>query len=196
MRRREAGLSRGAARRMMQGMRRLLVVCIVLLASPLMADTVLEDFDPPGDWTFFTDQVMGGVSTGGAEIAVIEGRRALRLTGDVSTENRGGFIQARKDLPDGLPAGTEGIRLRVRGNGERYFVHLRTGGTVLPWQYYQAPFQTGADWTEVDIPLEAFDPSGALLRATPRPEGVRSIAVVAYGRDHEAEVSVARIEAY
>jgi hypothetical protein len=26
----------------------------------------------------------------------------------------------------------------VRGNNQRYFVHLPTGGTPLPWQYYQA----------------------------------------------------------
>ena len=181
---------------MVAAMRRTLALCLVLFASPLMADTLLEDFDPPGDWRFFTDQVMGGVSTGRVEIGEVAGRPALRLAGDVSTENRGGFIQARMDLPGGLPAGTEGLRLQVRGNGERYYVHLRTTGTMLPWQYYQAPFATGGDWGEVEIPLDAFRPSGSLLRKTPRPEAVRSVAVVAYGRDHAADVSVARIEAY
>lgn len=90
------------------------------------------------DWAFLADTVMGGVSEGTARIE--DG--ALRLTGTVSTENRGGFIQARTALPEGLPVGTSAVRVRVRGNGERYFVHLRTTRTRLPWQYYQAGFET------------------------------------------------------
>ena len=38
--------------------------------------------------------------------------------------------------------------------------------------------------------------SGALLRATPRPDRLRSIAIVAFGRDHEAEVDVREIGYY
>ena len=93
-------------------------------------------------WRFFTDQVMGGVSEGQARIEEIGGERALRLTGTVSTENRGGFIQARLDLDAPLAPDAEGIVLRVRGDGQRYYVHLRTSGTMLPWQYYQVPFET------------------------------------------------------
>jgi hypothetical protein len=65
-----------------------------------------------------------------------------RMTGRVTTANNGGFIQIRKDLGSPPPEGTKGVRLIVRGNGERYFVHLRTSGTLLPWQYYQASFST------------------------------------------------------
>jgi hypothetical protein len=44
------------------------------------------------------------------------------------------------DLATSPPAGTTGVRLIVRGNDQRYFVHLGTGGTLLPWHYYQAGF--------------------------------------------------------
>jgi hypothetical protein len=89
------------------------------------------------------------------------------MTGTVSTENNGGFIQMRLDLPPGAAAGATGVRLIVRGNSQRYFVHLRTSGTRLPWQYYQAGFEVGPDWAEVRLPLEAFRPSGAMLARVP-----------------------------
>ena len=43
------------------------------------------------NWAYLADTVMGGVSQGGAEFAA----GALRLTGQVSTKNNGGFIQVR-----------------------------------------------------------------------------------------------------
>ena len=141
------------------------------------------------EWTYLADTVMGGVSQGQATVS--DG--AVRLTGTVSTANRGGFIQARTSLPDGLPATATALRLRVRGNGQQYFIHLRTTGTRLPWQYYQAGFTAGSDWAEVTLPLSAFVPSGRMMRAVPNPEDVRSIGLVAYGRDHQADVSLAAI---
>ncbi len=147
---------------------------------------MIDTFRDPARWQFFTDQVMGGVSTGTVQVA--DG--VLRLSGDVSTKNRGGFIQARIDLPDGLATDTAAFVMSVRGNGEGYFLHLRTRGSMLPWQYYQAPFASSADWTEVRVPLTAFKPSGALLRDLPRPQDIRSVAVVAYGRDYRADVEV------
>lgn len=141
------------------------------------------------DWIYLADTVMGGVSEGRASTE--DG--ILRLTGTVSTENRGGFIQARTYVDEGLPDGTTGLRLKVRGNGERYFVHLRTYLTPLPWQYYQAGFETGPDWAEVTIPLADFEPSGRLMPLAISPDLVRSVAVVAYGRDHVADLSVAAL---
>ena len=155
------------------------------------ADSPSGGYVPPplGSYRFFTDQVMGGVSTGEARVVGAEGARHLTLTGSVSTENRGGFIQARADLDVPFPANARGVVIRVRGNGERYFVHLRTRGTILPWQYYQAGFETTKDWRELRLPFTAFAASGPLLRDVPRPETVTSLAAVAYGRDHEAELS-------
>jgi hypothetical protein len=117
------------------------------------------------------------------------------MTGRVSTANRGGFIQMRINLEAPPPEGTS-VRLLVRGNEQRYFVHLRTTGTVLPWQYYQAGFDATRSWTEVRLPLEAFAASGALLRAEPRPGTLTSLAVVAYGRDHDAEVEAREVGFY
>jgi hypothetical protein len=145
---------------------------------------------PEGRWRFFTDTVMGGVSSGRVVFGEEDGQPQARMTGRVSTANRGGFIQMRMELDTPPPDGATGVRLVVRGNGERYFVHLRTSGTILPWQYYQAGFDTTGTWTEVRLPFTAFHPSGALLRAEPRPASVTSLAVVAFGRDHDADITL------
>jgi hypothetical protein len=178
--------------------RPLLALCASLIFGlPANADPV-SDYTPPPvtEWRYISDQVMGGVSQGGARAETVNGTAYLRLTGDVSTKNNGGFIQARAELERGFPATAQGVVLRVRGNGEGYFVHLRTGGTLLPWQYYQAPFATTADWVEVRIPFADFKPSGALLRGQIRPDSIRSIGIVAYGRDYTADVSVAEVGFY
>jgi len=171
-----------------------------LLAAPTaMAEaTRIEDFamQPETRWRFFTDGVMGGVSTGQVAFVQEDRRPHARMTGRVSTANRGGFIQMRLDLSGPPPAVTAGVRLVVRGNDQRYFVHLRTSGTVMPWQYYQAGFDATRRWTEVRLPFEAFRASGALLRTVPRPESLTSLAVVAYGRDHDAEIEVREVGFY
>ena len=178
----------------------LLAVVLTVLAAPLaMAEaTRIEDFamQPETRWRFFTDSVMGGVSTGQVAFVEEDGRPHARMTGRVSTVNRGGFIQMRLDLASPPPAGTTGVRLVVRGNDQRYFVHLRTSGTVLPWQYYQAGFDVSRRWTEVRLPFDAFRASGALSRTVPRPGSLASLAVVAYGRDHDAEVDVREVGFY
>lgn len=147
-------------------------------------------------WSYVSDQVMGGVSEGQARMDMADGAPALRLTGTVSTANRGGFIQARIELDAPLPADASGVVISVRGNDQRYFIHLRTRGTALPWQYYQAGFEAGSDWREIRLPFTAFERSGGLLRATPLPETIRSLGLVAYGRDHRADVSIRSVGFY
>jgi hypothetical protein len=149
---------------------------------------------PESGWRFFTDTVMGGVSTGQLSFAQEDGQSHARMTGRVSTANRGGFIQMRLDLDTAPPAESEGVRLIVRGNEQLYFVHLRTTGTVLPWQYYQVGFDVTRRWAEARLPFTAFRPASRLLRASLRPDSVTSVAVVAYGRDHDAEIEIREVE--
>lgn len=176
-------------------------VAFFVFFAPLMAtagDSVLEDFksQPETRWGFFTDGVMGGVSLGQASFVAENDDVHAHMTGNVSTENNGGFIQIRMKLPDGAPKDAKGVRLVVRGNNQEYFVHLRTSGTRLPWQYYQAGFDVSNDWKEVMLPFTDFKPSGSFLRAVPRASSLKSIGVVAFGRDHEAEVDIKEIGFY
>lgn len=147
-------------------------------------------------WVYFSDQVMGGVSEGKATFEQQDGAAVLRLTGSVSTKNRGGFIQARTKLDAQLPTVTRGVVLNVRGNDQTYFVHLRTKWTVLPWQFYQASFAASNAWTEVRIPFSNFAPYGRLLPQSFDPGSVRSVAVAAFGRDHSADLTIRAVGFY
>lgn len=164
-----------------------------VLASPAQAEMrVLEDFSNPMGWQYVSDRVMGGVSDGRAQLDRDGELDFASLRGQVSTANNGGFIQIRRGLT-GLPAETTSLVLNVRGNGATYYVHLRPAAARRPWDYYQAAFETSEDWTEVELPLSAFQPSRAGRLPLLRPEDVRSIGIVAYGADFTARLDVARI---
>jgi hypothetical protein len=149
-------------------------------------------------WRVFTDQVMGGVSTGASAVETVGGRRALRLVGEVSLENNGGFVQVALPLSaDGGPLDAQpytGVRLSVRGNGETYHIHIRTTATVLPWQYYQAEFTAGPAWTSVELPFARF--TAEALGARLDPSKLTRIAVVASKKPFRADVAVSKIELY
>lgn len=168
------------------------VLTLLLLAAPALADPMLiEDFDEGAStrWNYTSDRVMGGVSDGGAGLGSEDGTSFAQLRGTVSTANNGGFIQIRQNLAEPLPNDATGISLRVRGNGETYYIHLRPEQSRRPWQFYQAAFETTGDWQEVSLPWADFKPQGGLDAAFV-PADIRSIGIVAYGADYEAALDV------
>ena len=62
----------------------------------LSRDAPLATIGTP--WQIFTDQVMGGVSQGTMVRETVSGRSAIRMRGDVSLDNNGGFVQIALDL--------------------------------------------------------------------------------------------------
>lgn len=161
-------------------------------------DNLIEDFEiqPETRWRFIADTVMGGISDGQVGFVRENGEVHGHMTGRVSTENNGGFIQIRRELQTAPSKEVDGVRVVVRGNEQRYFVHLRTSGTILPWQYYQAGFDVTREWSEVRLPFTQFEASGRLLRRVLRPESVKSIGIVAFGREHTAEIDVREVSFY
>jgi adhesin HecA-like repeat protein len=141
---------------------------------------------------------MGGISKETIALGTIGGRRALRLTGDVRLENNGGFIQAALDLaPEGRTLDASaftGVLLIVRGNEERYGIHLRTPACVRPWQSYRAGFIAEAEWGEIRLPFASFEP----YRLT-EPLDVcqlRRLGLVATGRAFHADLAVSAVGLY
>ena len=133
------------------------------------------------EWKFQSDQVMGGVSQGDASLVQDGDMFFFRLTGDVSTRNNGGFVQFRSKVSlfnkpemfqlihnaDKGGQELEGVRLKVRGNGERYHVMIRTYSTWSPSDYYYHTFDTSIDWQQVDLPFSEF--RRCLLYTSPSP---------------------------
>ena len=113
-----------------------IILLTVFISTPAMAQTILfDDFtDKPAErWEFITDQVMGGVSTGNVSFMTEKGTSYARMTGNVSLENNGGFIQFRRKVTSHFDKSKQGLELKLRGNKQKYFVHIRTTGTFLPW---------------------------------------------------------------
>jgi len=168
-------------------------------------DFLIDDFSKESGvsafgtiWRSFTDRVMGGVSDAVHQFTTIDGRRCIHLKGQVSLENQGGFVQVALSLEkdrrpfDASPY--EGLRLWVRGNGETYYVHLRTRQTSRPWFYYQASFAAGDSWQEIEIPFSRFIPEN--FRTDLDTAQLTRVAVVAAKKVYEADVAVSRIEFY
>jgi uncharacterized surface protein with fasciclin (FAS1) repeats len=166
---------------------------------------LIDDFSKEGGvsalgskWSITTDQVMGGISTANYSFDLIDGRRCIRLTGDVSLENNGGFIQVA--LPLGgifksFDAGSyKGIRLWTKGNGRSYYLHLKTNQTTLPWQYYWADFKADRDWKMVELPFEDF--AGDNIQSKLNSKQLKRLAIVGAKKAFNADVAVARIEFY
>ncbi len=144
-------------------------------------------------WELVTDRVMGGVSSGRIEQTVIMGRPANRMTGRVSLDNNGGFIQIATDLPP-PPSEATGIALHLIGNAETYNVHLRTSDLARPWQSYRQAFTAPAEWT-----LCHFDFANFETHRTDKPlqpKNIRRIGIVAIGRVFDADAAVSSVNYY
>ena len=141
---------------------------IILLALPSLPvnasesnelDTLsLTSFNPDGDgldWYVQNDNVMGGRSVGGFEIASGQ----LIFSGNTNTDG-GGFSSIRtQPLKLDLSA-YAGIRVKVKADGRRYTWQLQTNARWRGRQVnYWADFDTLANETNViDIPFTNFFP--------------------------------------
>lgn len=167
-------------------------------AAPAPAEPRAKEgtMELPPRWEYVADTVMGGVSTGGIGAEVVQGRDAVRLTGRVSLENDGGFIQMALDLPGDVfdAGGWTGVELEVLGNGARYDLRLRTTDLTRPWQSYRADFAAPARWTTIRIPFVGLEPHRTDAPFDPR--RLRRLGVLAVGRAFDADVAVAGIRLY
>ena len=98
-------------------MNRYLIFALILLISPNGKAMIVDNLENPDarEWAYFTDTVMGGVSTGQLQYLDKDGEKFYRMTGIVSTENNGGFIQFATRIKD-ITDDYDGIKIRVRGN--------------------------------------------------------------------------------
>ncbi|MEM9966890.1 MAG: CIA30 family protein [Pseudomonadota bacterium] len=147
------------------------------------------------NWRYVADTVMGGVSTGQITPIKHAGQQAMRLTGSVSLENNGGFIQMAFNPADAFAAFDastyKGISFEAKGNGETYAVNLRTNDLTRPWQSYRAEFTAGQKWRWINLPFSAFEPSNTDIPLNTA--GLRRVGVIAVGRAFEVDVAVASI---
>jgi monofunctional biosynthetic peptidoglycan transglycosylase len=115
-----------------------------------------EDAKQADQWNAVNDNVMGGISEGGATIS---DDSCLIFSGSLSLENKGGFSSIRTLPQDFKLGGYKGIRLRVMGDGRTYQFRLRDNRNFDGVAFKQE-FQTTADtWLEINLPFDSFLPS-------------------------------------
>lgn len=96
---------------------------------------------PAVRWDVVNDGVMGGVSSGRAEVLADGG---VRFSGVLSLENNGGFASVRSAGGLGPLVGTDGLRLTVLGDGREWQVTVRRDDVPLRAGGYRAAIQTEA----------------------------------------------------
>lgn len=152
------------------------------------------------EWEGFTDRVMGGRSDMAVSKIPDPDGNYLRMQGKVSLENRGGFIQVRlmlKSSSKAFDAGDyQGIRVNVRGEGSGYYIFLRTNGMILPWKYFSAPVPVTGEWRQVDIPWSDFVPGDYGRSGKLKVDRLKSLALVAYGKEFDAMIEMREIGLY
>lgn len=168
--------------------------CVVILVFGGTSMAYAENLVVGRKWTYFADTVMGGISTGGGGFD--QSVSALHLQGNVSTANNGGFIQIRTELNEGVGSNITGVNLKVKGNGETYFVHLRNRASILPWQYYSAEFTANRNWETINIPFSAFKRSSSFMPKSYNPSGTKTVGLVAFGKDYKADLWVSDVSFY
>ena len=196
-------------------MKKLLLLILLTFTTIASADEDVLSFpftlDNVKNWKYFSDQVMGGVSEGQVSLEQDGDMVFTRLTGNVRTDNNGGFIQLRtstslsnkplmfKLLHNSKKDGKklQGIRLKVKGNGEKYHIFIQT--TIfyrLPTGYQIATFDTSPNWETVEIPFNKFKKLKDNIDSNINAKDIKTFGIVAYGRDFKSDLSVSSIEFY
>ena len=153
---------------------------------------------PGSGWRGFSDRVMGGISNADLDTARIEGRNCIRLTGNVTRESNGGFIQMAMyfgrnyDELDGSQY--KGIEMLVYGNNEDYNLHVRTSDCNWYDQSYRATFYAEPTWSRIRIPWESMRANR--VRTKLNAGRLQRIAILGWMREFDADVALAEIALY
>ncbi len=122
---------------------------------------LIFDFSQPSStlnqvWGALDDVVMGGISASSFQMQ----SDAALFTGNVSTENSGGFASVRTrnfDPPLNL-TGHSGIELRLKGDGQRYKFLVRDEDSWDSLAYTYSFDTVPNQWIEVRIPFNLMAP--------------------------------------
>jgi hypothetical protein len=139
-------------------------------AIPTDAIVWFPDASSVAAWRNVDDSVMGGVSASRSTWVASEGRGAMEFTGDLSTENNGGFASTLSRVDTGLgmrAAGARALGLRAFGDGRTYLLQLRAGPSGADrWisRFTPPSRDTGGSSVNVELPLASFEPVNQFLR--------------------------------
>ena len=174
----------------------LFLIFFVTISSNNFAETMFKDnFQEPNQWNYVADTVMGGISTGGVEFKNIEGKTIAILTGNVTTENNGGFVRLSNRV-DIKSNDFKGIKFQAKGNNEAYEIHVTLKGIKMPpWSYLSKAFEVTDYWQEYRIEFKDLKSNGFAV-ASMKPKNIRDISIAGYGRDFEVDLAIKDISLF
>ena len=171
------------------------LVKVIAQYIPAATDRVLFDFTNPNadikeTWGAIDDVVMGGVSQSGIRLA---DNKAI-FSGNVSTENNGGFasVRTRNIEPPLNLSDYEGIELKVTGDGKRYKFIARSEDK---WDGvgYSYSFDTIYDYpTTIKIPFKDLIPvfrAKTVEEATLNTEKIYSMQLMLSKFEYDGELN-------
>ena len=166
---------------------------------------LLSNFEGPDNilaagaqWRGFSDRVMGGVSDAEFGIAEVAGKRCIRLTGRVTRDSGGGFIQMALDLGSRMQpfdgSAWAGVEVLVHGNDEDYNCHVRTADCGWYDESYRATVRVALRWQRIRFAWTDFKPNGELPPLNPAK--LRRIALLGWMREFQADIALAELSLY
>jgi len=168
---------------------------LILLSFNMLSFEILPDKDIDIDsWRFVKDQVMGGKSDGSMILKESTNQNFdyISAKGNVSTDG-GGFLMFRKEIDVDNLNDFSKIKFKARGNNEKYFIHIKTKGSIFPWVRYLSEFDVTEEWQDFEIEFDEFirysnkNPKKRNLN----PKKIKLIGVEASGRDFEMDIDIA-----
>jgi monofunctional biosynthetic peptidoglycan transglycosylase len=162
------------------------IIFLVLRTSNVYSEQVkdlsqksLLDFNSPiavKEWRIVNDGVMGGLSK--SQMIITERSTAI-FQGYISLKNNGGFASIRTVPKAYELSNYDGLTLRIKGDGKKYQVRLRTDDKFDGISYKES-FKTIPDkWITVTLYFKIFVPSyhGRVVTDAPilTPKKIRQI---------------------
>ena len=62
----------------------------------------------------------------------------------------------RKKITSSELSGFTKVQFKARGNNEKYFLHIKTKGSIFPWVRYLAEFEVSEEWKDYEIKFSEF----------------------------------------
>ena len=145
-------------------------------------------------WRFIKDQVMGGKSDGFMSLKTNTDLNFdfISAKGSVSTDG-GGFLMFRKEIDADNLSDFSKVKFKARGNNEKYFIHIKTRGSIFPWVRYLGEFEVTDEWQDFEIEFTEFVrySNKRPKKNNLNPKKIKLIGVEASGRDFDMDIDIA-----
>ena len=158
----------------------------LLLLIFLSMNAFSNQLDDPNKWRPITDQVMGGLS----KLVTSHNDGVFTMTGEVSTENNGGFVRLSNRI-DISSNNFHGIKFKAKGNNETYEIHVTLKGIKMPpWSYFSKGFDVNDEWQEYEIFFKDLKRSSGISTASMKAKNIRDISIAGYGKDFNVDLAI------